>query len=128
MSRAPQYPIRAVARLTGLSLDTLRAWERRYHVVTPLRDHRGRLYDDRDVERLKQLARLVAEGHAIGSIATLPPAALGRLVDRQSSSAPRAAATAAVDITTLVRAMKQYDLPAVESMLNRQAALLTADA
>ena len=43
----PQYPIRAVARMTGLSLDTLRAWERRYQVVTPSRDQRGRLYDDR---------------------------------------------------------------------------------
>jgi DNA-binding transcriptional MerR regulator len=31
---AAHYPIRAVARLTGLSLDTLRAWERRYQVVT----------------------------------------------------------------------------------------------
>ena len=124
MSR-PSYPIRAVARLTGLSLDTLRAWERRYQVVTPLRDDRGRLYDDRDVERLKQLARLVDEGHAIGSIAKLPPAALARLDDRQLSP-PRAAAT--VDLTALVRAMKHYDLSAVESLLNRHAALLPADA
>jgi DNA-binding transcriptional MerR regulator len=127
MRRAPHYPIRAVARLTGLSLDTLRAWERRYQVVTPLRDQRGRLYDDRDVERLKQLARLVDEGHAIGSIATLPAAALARLAHRQSSP-PRPAAAAAVDVTALVRAMKQYDLPAVESLLNRHAAVLPADA
>ena len=26
----PLYPIRAVSRMTGLSVDTLRAWERRY--------------------------------------------------------------------------------------------------
>ena len=127
MSRAPHYPIRAVARLTGLSLDTLRAWERRYQVVTPRRAERGRLYDDRDIERLKQLARLVDAGHAIGSIATLPPAALARLGDRQLSSPPRSAA-AAVDLASLVRAMKQYDLPAVESTLNRHAALLPPDA
>lgn len=127
MPHLPQYPIRAVARLTGLSLDTLRAWERRYQVVTPLRDHRGRLYDERDVERLRQLAKLVDGGHAIGSIAKLTPAALARLDSRQLSPPPRGAAAAAVDLVPLARAMKQYDLPAVESMLNRHAALLPAD-
>ena len=35
------YPIRAVSKLTGISLDTLRAWERRYKVVSPQRDERG---------------------------------------------------------------------------------------
>ena len=30
-----RYPIRAVSRLTGISIDTLRAWERRYGAVTP---------------------------------------------------------------------------------------------
>jgi DNA-binding transcriptional MerR regulator len=29
------YPISAVAKLTGIPLDTLRAWERRYRTVIP---------------------------------------------------------------------------------------------
>ena len=33
-SEVPRYPIRAVAKMTGLSVDTLRAWERRYEVVS----------------------------------------------------------------------------------------------
>ena len=45
MSGAPagpaRYPIRAVSRLTGIGIDTLRAWERRYGAVTPVRDDRG---------------------------------------------------------------------------------------
>ena len=32
-----QYPIRVVARMTGLTIDTLRAWERRYQAVVPAR-------------------------------------------------------------------------------------------
>jgi MerR family transcriptional regulator, light-induced transcriptional regulator len=127
VSRTPRYPIRAVARMTGLSLDTLRAWERRYGVVTPSRDQRGRLYDERDVERLKQLARLVDDGHAIGSIANLPPTALARL-EPLSPSPASATTIAAVDLAPLTRAMKQYDLGVVESMLNRHAALLPPDA
>jgi len=47
-----RYPIRAVAKLTGLSLDTLRAWERRYQAVIPERGRRGRLYTEHDLERL----------------------------------------------------------------------------
>lgn len=31
------YPIRAVSKLTGVAIDTLRAWERRYSAVTPIR-------------------------------------------------------------------------------------------
>ncbi|HEX4912877.1 MAG TPA: MerR family transcriptional regulator, partial [Vicinamibacterales bacterium] len=124
-TKPPQYPIRAVARMTGLSLDTLRAWERRYQVVTPIRDRRGRLYDERDVERLKQLARLVDEGHAIGTLSALTPAALAKL------EVPRPAPTrggGSVELAPLTRAMKQYDLPLVESMLNRHAAVLPPDA
>lgn len=126
-TRSPAYPIRAVSRMTGLSLDTLRAWERRYQVVTPLRGDRGRLYDDRDVERLKQLARLVDQGHAIGSIATLPPAAIAKLGTGISAAPPKAAGPA-VDLAPLVRAMKQYDLTTVETTLNRHATLLPPDA
>ena len=34
------YSIKAVAQATGLTVETLRAWERRYAVVTPVRDER----------------------------------------------------------------------------------------
>ena len=54
-----RYPIRAVSKLTGISVDTLRAWERRYAVVDPERDERGRLYSDADVERLRLLRQAV---------------------------------------------------------------------
>ena len=47
-----RYPIRAVAKITGLSLDTLRAWERRYQAVVPERSDRGRQYGPEHIERL----------------------------------------------------------------------------
>ena len=61
-SATARYPIRAVARMTGLSADTLRAWERRYEAVAPGRSRRGRLYTDAQVARLRQLADLVGRG------------------------------------------------------------------
>jgi DNA-binding transcriptional MerR regulator len=65
------YPIRAVSKLTGISIDTLRAWERRYQVVTPQRDERGRLYTEADVQHLRLLNARVEQGHAIGRLAAL---------------------------------------------------------
>jgi len=66
------YRIGAVSRLTGIPPDTLRVWERRYDLVTPLRSEgRGRLYSPEDVTRLSVIKRLVDSGHAIGTIAEL---------------------------------------------------------
>ena len=112
--------------MTGLSLDTLRAWERRYQVVTPRRDDRGRVYDDHDVERLKRLARLVDHGDAIGTIAGLSNAALDRLIN---SAVPKSHGRMRdeVDVAPLIRAIGQYDLAAVEAVLSRHAVLLPPD-
>ena len=66
------YRIGAVARLTGVNVDTLRIWERRYRVVTPQRSEGGsRLYCEADIERLVLIKRLVDAGHAIGTVAGL---------------------------------------------------------
>lgn len=122
---SPHYPIRTVARLTGLSVDTLRAWERRYQAVVPERGDRGRVYTDRHIERLRLLAALVDRGHAIGSIARLSDAALRKL-QRGSQDAPPASTSAApgLDLEPLFRAMKHYDLPTIDAQLSRYALLL----
>jgi MerR family transcriptional regulator, light-induced transcriptional regulator len=55
--------IGAVERETGLSKDTLRAWERRYGFPNPLRDAKGdRRYSVQQVERLRKIKRLVDHG------------------------------------------------------------------
>jgi len=90
VSRKPplHYPIRAVAQMTGISLDTLRAWERRYEAVTPRRSDRGRVYTEADVNRLRHLGALVDRGHAIGTIARLDDAQLRRLVESTEALSP----------------------------------------
>jgi DNA-binding transcriptional MerR regulator len=121
---AQSYPIRAVARLTGLSVDTLRAWERRYAAVVPKRGGRGRVYSDADVDRLKQLATLVERGHAIGTVASLSAAELTRLIEGSDALAAAREELPAADMTTLFRALDRYDLTAIESALARHAAVL----
>ena len=78
--QTPRYPVRLVAVRTGLTPHLLRAWERRYGVVTPTRTEGGqRLYSDLDVERLRVLRRLTDRGHAIRRLAALPINDLTRL-------------------------------------------------
>ena len=57
------YTIKHAAELVGVPVSTLRAWERRYGVVTPHRTEAGyRLYDEESVHLLNVMSSLVLEG------------------------------------------------------------------
>jgi MerR family transcriptional regulator, light-induced transcriptional regulator len=86
-SETPKYRIGAVSRLTGLSADVVRVWERRYGAIRPRRSDGGsRLYSDSDIERLRRLRQASEVGHAIGQIAKLPNSELDKLsVPRQTA-------------------------------------------
>lgn len=72
-----QYTIGAVARLTGLSTQLIRAWEQRYGAVIAERSGNGRrIYGTGDVEKLGLLKVLTERGIAISTIANLDVAAL----------------------------------------------------
>lgn len=59
-----RYTVKQVAELVGVSPATVRAWERRYAVVSPQRStSRYRLYDEEEVRRLRAMGDLVREGH-----------------------------------------------------------------
>ena len=85
------FPVKAAAELTGLTPETLRAWERRHGAVTPRRDAGGRrLYDTAMIERLARLYRLTERGHPIRDLAPMDDAALERLLEqgRQAGYGP----------------------------------------
>lgn len=63
------YPIREVARLTGVNPITLRAWERRYQLIEPVRTESGhRLYSQEHIDFLHETLRLMDEGVPISRI------------------------------------------------------------
>jgi MerR family transcriptional regulator, light-induced transcriptional regulator len=65
------YTIKRAAELTGISVATLRAWERRYGVVSPKRSDGGyRLYGAEDVRALAIMNSLVNEGWSAREAAT----------------------------------------------------------
>ena len=81
--------MRVVVRLTGLSADTLRAWERRYAAIAPGRTvGNARRYTEAQVRRLELLREAVSRGHAIGDVVELDDAAIAQLV-REPAGAER---------------------------------------
>lgn len=81
------YGISAVARLTGITVHTLRVWESRYSAINASRTDSGhRHYTRQDVERLQLLKFLVDRGSAISNIATLGETALRQRVAEFESS------------------------------------------
>jgi len=92
------YSIKAVSQATGLTVETLRAWERRYRAVVPRRDDRGRrVYGPDDVLRLRSLREATERGHPIGRLAKLDAATLGQLLDApMPASGPRLPSSAGI--------------------------------
>jgi len=71
-----------LARRTSLSPEVLRAWERRYGLLRPIRSSGGyRLYSEDDAERVVRMRELIASGIATAEAARLAledaPAAVG---------------------------------------------------
>jgi MerR family transcriptional regulator, light-induced transcriptional regulator len=139
------YPIGAVAILTGLTVDTLRAWERRHRVVTPARDERGRVYGEADVRRLQLIAAAVARGHAVGRLARLDDDAVAALLQAPApipgaslpvdpADAPRRTPRTAAamepapalgaPLGRVLAALRRFDASEVEREIGRVAAVL----
>jgi MerR family transcriptional regulator, light-induced transcriptional regulator len=135
--------MRMVTRLTGLSPDLLRAWERRYQVVKPTRSPNGRrVYSDADIERLRLVLRATLAGRTIGQVASLSTEALAALVRRDvrveaqgavvtgSFRAPDFARPPSPEgyFTDCVRAIERLDGPELDATLRRAAIALPAAA
>jgi len=80
------YSIKAASQLTGLSVEIIRAWERRYNAVIPQRDHnQRRVYSNNEVKRLHQLKKATDYGHAISKVVELNSEELQALIDHNLS-------------------------------------------
>jgi MerR family transcriptional regulator, light-induced transcriptional regulator len=125
-----EYPIRAVARLTGLSVDTLRAWERRYSAVVPQRSDRGRVYSEEDVQRLLRLRQAVDRGHAIGQVANMSDERLRELLSSPAAERVDSPPTTLyveelpAQAEPVLDAIARFDFTRADRELSRLAALL----
>ncbi|MCE2414291.1 MerR family transcriptional regulator [Candidatus Poribacteria bacterium] len=127
MTDEHKYGIKTVAIQTGLTQFTIRAWEKRYDVVTPLRTETNRrLYSDADISRLTLLRLATEGGHSIGHIANLPIEKLLELVGTEGMvvQSPAIAKEDVSQETSLrfyiascITAVKQFEARTLESTL-----------
>jgi DNA-binding transcriptional MerR regulator len=67
-----KYNIKAAALMLGIQPGTLRAWERRYHMIAPVRNEAGhRLYTEEHIKILKWLIKKVNQGFTISQAVSL---------------------------------------------------------
>ncbi|WP_271409100.1 MerR family transcriptional regulator [Pseudomonas sp. Q1-7] len=66
------FPIREVSRLTGVNPVTLRAWERRYGLIQPVRTDSGhRLYSLADIEAVRSILAWIERGVSVSKVGKL---------------------------------------------------------
>jgi DNA-binding transcriptional MerR regulator/methylmalonyl-CoA mutase cobalamin-binding subunit len=128
----PIHSIKYVAQRTGLTAHTIRAWERRYAALVPVRTETNRrLYSTEEVEKLELLHRGTKAGHAIGQIAALTVEELRHLLKNEleqelNLDPDTFPVTGDPDqlLDECLMAVDSLDLDALESLFTRAAALL----
>jgi MerR family transcriptional regulator, light-induced transcriptional regulator len=110
------FTIKAVSQATGLTVETLRAWERRYEVVRPSRDA--------DVARLRLLRSATELGHTISRLASLADEDLAKLVAASGGQARPGTARGQTYVDRALDAAEHSDPGGVEEVLTSAIALL----
>ncbi len=132
----PLYNIGVVARMTGVTMATLRAWERRYDFPESERTAGGhRLYSERDVLRLRWVRDRIEEGmqtaQAINAlrhqemtghlVALTPPPGLREELPKPSGSYMEIARS------RLVETLLKHDLPLADEIIGEALAVTNID-
>jgi DNA-binding transcriptional MerR regulator len=119
------YTISEAAGRAGVTVEVLRAWERRYGVVTPARTAAGyRLYDDAAIRRVRAMRALVDEGWtastAAASLRDVPDDDLPRLPVDGGAPPPAESADELVD--RFVAAAAAMDAAVLQGVLDEMGA------
>lgn len=107
------FPIREVARLTGVNPVTLRAWERRYGLIQPTRTESGhRLYSQADIDTIASILGWLRRGVAVSKV--------GGILARSQAQGGAGWAKGDVDCQAQVReAVQGFDSQALEQLFEQ---------
>ncbi|MCQ1058833.1 MerR family transcriptional regulator [Photobacterium sp. DNB23_23_1] len=127
-SEKKYYAIKDVSEITGVNSVTLRAWQRRYGLLKPIRTDKGhRLYSEQDLSTVKEIVEWLNKGVAIGKVKPM----LGKLSpsfgddQNESQKAIRniLSALAQLDAVSLdrqlIQLMKEYPVKVLENKIVR---------
>ena len=110
-----------LSRRTGVSVELLRAWEKRYGLLEPERSDGGfRLYSDDDLDRVRSMQRHLDEGLAAAEAAR-------RALRHEAASAPVAGGLVAGSKRELAEALAAFDEARAHAVFDRLLATLSLD-
>ena len=77
-----RYSIKDLENLSGIKAHTLRIWEKRYGVLTPMRTETNiRFYDDSQLKKLLNISLLIDSGFKISKISQWSPAEINKQIE-----------------------------------------------
>ena len=101
------YRIGTVAGLTGIAVERLRAWERRYGLKPAHRAGKTRFYSKAQVTRLTKIRQLCDKGHTISTVIDLEDAQLDERIAAQRNVATEPSITGLIGPNLLVLEQRQ---------------------
>jgi MerR family transcriptional regulator, light-induced transcriptional regulator len=118
MANGELLRIGELSRRTGVKPDLLRAWERRYGLLSPQRTSGGfRLYPAKDVGRVEAMQGHLARGLSAAEAARLA---------KESDPVPVASSIGTL-VSDLTVALDAYDEPVAQAVLDRMLASFTLE-
>ncbi len=123
MSEPAQLRIGELSRRSGVSPELLRAWERRYGLLEPIRSPGGlRLYSLADLERVRVMQQHLADGLAAAEAAAAAVRGPG-----ESTQVATARASSMAAVGQLAAALEGFDEPRAHAIFDRLLAEVTLD-
>jgi MerR family transcriptional regulator, light-induced transcriptional regulator len=120
-----KYNIKAISKVLGIQPGTLRAWERRYKMIAPVRNDSGhRLYSDEHLRILKWLVSKVEQGFTISqAVSLLDKQELTEELSVESQTGNRLHDLG----EELLQALLQFDETKAHQIMNTAFSLYTID-
>lgn len=123
MTEPAQLRIGELSRRSGVSPELLRAWERRYGLLEPIRSPGGlRLYSLADLERVRVMQQHLADGLAAAEAAAAAVRGPG-----ESTKAATARPSSMAGVDQLATALEGFDEPGAHAIFDRLLAEVTLD-
>lgn len=105
-----QISIGALSRATGIAIETLRTWERRYGYPVPQRKPSGhRVYPVDSIPRLRRVAQALARGLRAGDVVSASVEDLSKLLAVAPALRDKAPADGSADTVTLLEAVATFN-------------------
>ena len=105
-----KYNIDIASKRTGLTKNTIRAWEQRYNFLNPERtDTKRRLYSEDEIEKLSLLANATHAGYKIGNIYNLSVPELKELMSKSVDGNNNVSNSTGFDFSSAIECVKKFD-------------------